>query len=47
MKKIGNYSPFHVNPDRTDILPDDFELATLSEKESMVETRKSVSFCFP
>ena len=44
MKKIGNYSPFHVNPDRTDILPDDFELATLSEKESMVETRKSVSY---
>jgi len=42
------FSPFQVNPDKVwadyNINPSDFEPATDSEKESMVEVRKSVSY---
>ncbi len=42
------FSPFQVNPDKVwadyNIDPSDFEPATDSEKESMVEVRKSVSY---
>jgi len=42
------FSPFQVNPDKVwadyNINPSDFEPATDSEKESMVEIRKSVSY---
>ncbi len=41
---FANLSPFHVSPKRVDIMPQDYELATNSEKESMVETRKSISY---
>ena len=43
-----DFSPFQVNPDKVwadyDISASDFEPATDSEKESMVEIRKSVSY---
>ena len=42
------FSPFQVNPDKVwadyNISASDFEPATESEKESMVEIRKSVSY---
>ena len=49
MKKgFAKYSPFQVDPDKVwadyDITALDFEPATVSEKEDMVEVRKSVSY---
>ena len=49
MKKgFAKYSPFQVDPDKVwadyDLSNLDFEPATASEKEDMVEVRKSVSY---
>lgn len=47
-KEIGKFSPFQVNPDKVwadyGLSCSDFAPATSSEKESMVEIRKSVSY---